>query len=235
MASDAALSEFLAQLRRRTGACPGETALPEASNAALRAVVAPEDLVARFAAEVVAVGCRLHRATEANWLAILEDILRAHQAELVVLEPLAGTAFTPERAEQLRVGALAGSRSDAISGSRSGDRSYEANSDEAQLFACDAAVTGVAAAIAETGTLVCVSGAQTARGTSLIPPVHVALVDPRQIVGDLFDFFEQLAADSLPANVNMITGPSKTADIEGILITGVHGPGVVEVVLLASS
>ena len=71
-----------------------------------------------------------------------------------------------------------------------------------------------------------------ARGASLIPPVHIALLDRTQIVGDLFDYFDRLASTGLPANINLITGPSKTADIEGILITGVHGPGVVHVLLL---
>jgi L-lactate dehydrogenase complex protein LldG len=87
-------------------------------------------------------------------------------------------------------------------------------------------------AIAETGTLVCVSGASSARGASLIPPVHIAVLEEGQILADLFDYFEQLDPQDLPANVNMITGPSKTADIEGVLVTGMHGPGAVHVVLL---
>ncbi|MCK4342315.1 MAG: LUD domain-containing protein [Phycisphaerae bacterium] len=105
--------------------------------------------------------------------------------------------------------------------------------DDETLFNADAAITGVLAAIAETGTFVCASGASSARGSSLIPPVHIALLSAAQIVGDLFDYFDQLdPKDGLPANVNLITGPSKTADIEGILVTGVHGPGAVHVVLL---
>ncbi len=106
--------------------------------------------------------------------------------------------------------------------------------DDDTLFSVPAAVTGVAAAIAETGTLICDTGGGAVRGCTLIPPVHVAVVGRSQIVGDLFDWFMLVGpAASAVANINMITGPSKTADIEGILITGVHGPGRAHVVLIA--
>ncbi len=87
-------------------------------------------------------------------------------------------------------------------------------------------------AVAETGTVVCTSGPQSARGSSLLPPIHIALVSEAQLVADLFDLFPRLAAGELPANVNLITGPSKTADIEGVLVTGMHGPGAVHLVLV---
>jgi L-lactate utilization protein LutC len=106
--------------------------------------------------------------------------------------------------------------------------------DDQALFAVDAAITGVAAAIAETGTVVCESGPTVARGSSLIPPIHVAVVAAGQLLPDLYDYLEELSQRrDLPANVNVITGPSKTADIEGVLVTGVHGPGDLHLVLVA--
>jgi L-lactate dehydrogenase complex protein LldG len=57
--------------------------------------------------------------------------------------------------------------------------------------------------------------------------VHVALVDEAQIVPDLFDAFSMLherGLETLPSNITLITGPSKTGDIELELTTGVHGP-----------
>jgi L-lactate dehydrogenase complex protein LldG len=61
---------------------------------------------------------------------------------------------------------------------------------------------------------------------SLVPPVHVAIVEAAQIVPDLFDIFAayQGREQELPANLTLITGPSKTGDIELQLTTGVHGP-----------
>jgi L-lactate dehydrogenase complex protein LldG len=102
------------------------------------------------------------------------------------------------------------------------------------FFQADIGISGVAYAIAETGSLVVASRPQDPRSLSLLPPVHIAVVQRNQIVPDLFDLFADLEADKtqLPSCVTLITGPSKTGDIELKLVTGVHGPGEVHVVLL---
>src|SRR5690606_18699946 len=95
--------------------------------------------------------------------------------------------------------------------------------------------TDVHAAIAETGSLVCCSDGGHSRGLSLIPPVHIAIVRKSDILPDMFDFWPRYAQsqpDELPSSIAFITGPSKTADIEGVLITGVHGPGRVFVLVV---
>ena len=71
------------------------------------------------------------------------------------------------------------------------------------------------------------------RAVSLLPPVHIVVAHRNQIVPDLFDLFSQGAEAGLPACLSLITGPSKTGDIELKLVTGVHGPGEVHVVLVA--
>ncbi|HNQ22683.1 MAG TPA: lactate utilization protein C [Phycisphaerae bacterium] len=106
-------------------------------------------------------------------------------------------------------------------------------SDE-QLFAVGAGISGVAAAVAETGSIVCVSGPSRWRSLSLVPPVHIAVVREEQILPDLLDLLATAPPENLPAQLVVITGPSKTADIEGILITGVHGPGEVHVVVVTA-
>lgn len=102
-----------------------------------------------------------------------------------------------------------------------------------ELFAADAAVTGVSSLIAETGSLVVAVGEELTRLESLLPPLHIAIATPDQIEPDLFDICDRYSATNLPpSNLVLITGPSKTGDIELKLVTGVHGPGEVHVLIL---
>lgn len=106
--------------------------------------------------------------------------------------------------------------------------------DKAAYFAADVGVSGVDYLIAETGSIVLLTSPEQPRSLSLLPPVHVAVARREQLVEDLFDLFEDKlpGGAALPACVSIITGPSKTGDIELKLVTGVHGPGEVHVVLL---
>ncbi|HET7874335.1 MAG TPA: lactate utilization protein [Methylomirabilota bacterium] len=92
-------------------------------------------------------------------------------------------------------------------------------------------VTGVDWALAETGTLILVSGPGRPRSTSLLPDTHVAVFGPEHVLESLEQvgiMLEALHADGAPglggAMINFITGPSRTADIELTLTRGVHGP-----------
>ena len=86
--------------------------------------------------------------------------------------------------------------------------------------------------IAETGSVAVRARPEEPRSLSLLPPVHVVVADRSQLVPDLFDLFAALASAGLPSGLALITGPSKTGDIELRLVTGVHGPGEVHVVLI---
>lgn len=94
------------------------------------------------------------------------------------------------------------------------------------LTACDWA-------IADTGTLVLVAGPGKPREASLSVRTHVALLDPRRLLPDLASGLRKIERlGNRAAHVNLVTGPSRTADIEMTLTKGVHGPGRL-VVLLA--
>lgn len=97
----------------------------------------------------------------------------------------------------------------------------------------DVGISSGLAALAETGTVIIASGPGRSRLVTLLPPVHVALVYRHQILPDIFAWVAGREAD-WPANVVLVSGPSKTADIEQTLSVGVHGPKRFIVVLIES-
>jgi L-lactate dehydrogenase complex protein LldG len=94
--------------------------------------------------------------------------------------------------------------------------------DRARIDDYQFGVTRARGAIAETGSLILDDATTTSRLGALAPWIHVALVAPGDILPDVGAAIAALGADP---NVIFCTGPSKTADVEGILIEGVHGPG----------
>ena len=94
-------------------------------------------------------------------------------------------------------------------------------------------ITGAFAGIAESGSIAVVSGAGRSRLASLLAPVHIAVLRADHIYPSLTAFFTahaDIAEEG--SNLVLITGPSRTADIEMTLTRGVHGPGEVHVVIL---
>jgi len=108
----------------------------------------------------------------------------------------------------------------------------------ATAAAADVGVSGVDYALADTGTLVLLARRGQARSISLLPPVHIAVMKPEQVVSGLSDLFPLVRAAARDENrdlssaITFITGPSRTADIELTLVVGVHGPQQLHVVLL---
>ena len=94
----------------------------------------------------------------------------------------------------------------------------------------DVGLSGAEAALAETGSIVIRSGSGKSRLVTLLPPVHVALVPVSCFTMDIFTWTAERSGE-MPANLILISGPSKTADIEFKLTLGVHGPGHMIVVL----
>jgi L-lactate dehydrogenase complex protein LldG len=87
----------------------------------------------------------------------------------------------------------------------------------------DVGVSSASAALAETGTVIVESGPGRSRLVTLLPPVHIVLLPAARLTVDLFTWTGEREG-RLPANVTLISGPSKTADIEQTLAVGVHGP-----------
>jgi len=94
-------------------------------------------------------------------------------------------------------------------------------------------ITGADYALADTGTLVMLSSPQEARMISLLPPAHIAVVPGERILSGLDELFSIVPNPAeLSSSMVLITGPSRTADIEQILVRGVHGPGEITVVAI---
>ena len=109
-------------------------------------------------------------------------------------------------------------------------------SDAAYRQACidaDVGITSADYALADTGSLVMISGREESRLVSLLPPSHIAVVPVSHLVDNLDALLRRLPQPAgITSSMVLITGPSRTADIEQILVRGVHGPGEITVVLV---
>lgn len=103
------------------------------------------------------------------------------------------------------------------------DSGYDVN----EMEKCDAGITECDALIAQTGSVLVTSKSAGGRALSVLPPHHVVLARREQLLADLPDAFELLAKKygaNYPSFISFITGPSRTGDIERILVLGAHGP-----------
>ena len=108
--------------------------------------------------------------------------------------------------------------------------------ERADAEAADCGITDVAWGIASTGTLAIPMTAGNRRSTSLLPPIHVALLDRSTLLPDLGSALRHMhknlmKSDDRPSSVVFVTGARRTADIELDLVVGVHGPCALHVVL----
>ena len=96
----------------------------------------------------------------------------------------------------------------------------------------DAGITSADYVLADTGTLVMLASEYEARLISLLPPAHIAVVPRDRILTGLDELFTILPnPGERTSSMVLITGPSRTADIEQILVRGVHGPGQITVLI----
>ncbi|HET7597631.1 MAG TPA: lactate utilization protein C [Burkholderiales bacterium] len=97
-------------------------------------------------------------------------------------------------------------------------------------------ITGAFCAIAETGTLMMVSGPGTPATVSLLPETHIAIVRAARIVAHMEDAWHLLREEStMPRAVNFVSGPSRTADIEQTVTLGAHGPYRMHIIVMTTT
>ena len=175
------------------------------------------------------------------------DMEQRISSMFAAIEALAGKAHraaTPEDARAFVAAAIEGKSAvasnapflakcgiDNLGGVRSGITDREEL--RGLCAAADVGITSADYALADTGSLVMISSPHEARLVSQLPPAHIAVVPRDGILTGLDELFSVLP-DPAAATSSMvlITGPSRTADIEQILVRGVHGPGQITVVVV---
>ena len=110
-----------------------------------------------------------------------------------------------------------------------------ASLDKQKLEGCDAGVTSCEALVSQLGSILVSSESSGGRSLSILPHVHVVIATTDQVVADLETCFKQVLEkhrSKLPSMLSFITGPSRTGDIERILVLGAHGPKELYVILI---
>jgi len=169
-----------------------------------------EPLIDRFAAEAQAVGMSVSRTTEASLIDAIQSLRRTINDELTLVEP-----------------ALAAHRPELKTLPRS-----LTHPDQDQLYAAELGIVGASAGIAETGTIVRDAGPGRPRSFALLPMTIIVVLDASTLLPDLYDALARHRPNQLPSETVLITGPSKSSDIGMKLVTGVHGPGVVHILIV---
>ncbi len=202
---------FVGRVRRALGRAPGDAVapLPPPTPGELVAPsvagLDPDALTARFVARSRAVGAHVHVCLDA-------PAAVARAAELVRARGATAVADASDLARAV-VTADGVTARDAAS--------------------ADVGVTHAWRGVAETGTVVLRS--EAGRVAGLLPPVHLVFLAVDDLRPGLTELYADAAAgDGLPAALVQITGPSRTADIEMTLVTGVHGPGEVHVIVIGA-
>jgi L-lactate dehydrogenase complex protein LldG len=165
-------------------------------------------LAARFAERASEYRATVRRAEPGGLDAAIAQVCAEHAAGRVAVPPGLPTAWTPPGVELIRDDGLTPGALDAL----------------------DGVLTGCALAIAETGTIVLDGGPTCGRrALTLVPDLHVCIVEVAQVVSDLPAAFAALAPTR---PLTFVSGPSATSDIELNRVEGVHGPRRLEIVLL---
>jgi len=170
---------------------------------------------ARLKSLMEAMRAEVHEVAAAHWLPRLQELLRKRSLQTLVYAP-----------ETYIGAALRAAWEEDPSGLPAlvpYDRPLETFKET--LFGADAAITTAAGALADVGALILRPDAREPRLMSLVPPVHIALLAADQVFPSLGDAMRAGRwSEDMPTNLLLISGPSKTADIELTLAFGVHGP-----------
>ena len=233
--------EMLDRVRKALGKPPtgsGVTPLPAIDLAGIMPPLGPEDYQAKFEVEWEKVAGVAYRVADMGELeAVLQKILARTDTPALAISgnPLLGELGIADRLAALHKLVT------SWSGGPGGAGTPTLSDFNQASFAAGAGITGVDFVLAESGTLVLSSATERVQVASLAPPIHIALYRRNQLVGALDEVLAKLPISksqdrpSAGRSVVFITGTSRTADIEQILIRGVHGPREAHAILVEDS
>jgi len=243
----------LRRIRLALGLAPRQTSTPDDLSrlpdlGAVLPPIAPDDLVTRFEQESAKVGASAHRIRSRSEIgSLLLEILKSGPEAGVVLSrnPLLARLDLEAVCRGVGVpawtwpsGSFGGAGNGEGPGSGPSRTSSPGHDYRERCFSAAAGITGVDFALAESGTLVLSSLTEGSQLSSLAPPIHIAFYLRSQVVGSLEEVLaglqtQLMTSDRSPArSIVFVTGTSRTADIEQILIRGVHGPREVHPILV---
>lgn len=211
MSSPTARTRILSRLYKNAGAVAPYTPAPRTWRPP---ALSPAKRVNRFVELMEAVRSDVYRVKEDAWLPALRELLKTRKLATLAYgkNTWCGTALEKSWKAEPHPTALIPWTQDV-----------EAFQDE--LFGIDAGITTTMGGIAEAAALILWPTPDEPRLLSLVPPVHIALVKAKEIHTSFPEAIKKLNwAQKAPTNSLLISGPSKTADIELILQFGVHGP-----------
>lgn len=216
-----ARDRILAKLKANAPSTAGE--LPNVADwyATHRSVESQADKAKRFRHYIELAHAEVYSVSRGGWLQKLWEVLDAKQLGKLLVAP--GTAHGERAQRELTaLGIDCPSYGQAI-------ESWKA----AMFNETPAGFTAARAAIAETGALILWPDADEPRLMSLVPPVHIVLLDAANIYNTFYEAMQTEGwANGLPTNSLLISGPSKTADIQQTLAYGAHGPKELVVLMI---
>ncbi len=211
--------KILKRLRRSLGSSPPEPAsvcMPIAS-------LSVNDRIERLKTCMEAIRSEVHVVGEGEWVGLLKSILAKRGVKSLLYGE--GTWIVDSLKDAWEAGDP--NLPDRIPFTDPIERVKDT------LFEIDAAITTTIGAIAETGAIVLWPDENEPRTMSLVPPIHIALVKAETIYNSFCELIQERDwADHMPTNAILVSGPSKTADIEMTLAFGVHGPKELIVLVL---
>lgn len=185
--------------------------------------VPPAELVDRFCQAAHGWRAEVLHASPDDWPQAVAQALARHGCQRL--------ALGADHGQQLPglAAALAGCTL-RVFGRGSGSSDNPSDWKPALFDQIDAGITRAVAGVADTGSLLLRPGPGEPRSLSLVPPLHLAVLSARKLVPTLAAALA--GATDLPTNVLLVTGPSKTADIQQVLAFGAHGPKALVIVLI---